>query len=121
MNLKPAVPIFRIFDYEQAMAFYRDWLGFSVEWEHRYAPEFPRYLQIRRGEAILHLTEHHGDCTPGSKAFIEIDDAESFHKEISTRRHPRMNPGLEHAPWNAKTIDVIDPFGNRICFNQNLG
>jgi hypothetical protein len=24
------------------------------------------------------------------------------------------------APWNAKAMEVIDPFGNRLCFNQPL-
>jgi hypothetical protein len=32
-----------------------------------------------------------------------------------------MNPGVELAPWNAKVMDVTDPFGNRLSFNQPLG
>jgi hypothetical protein len=31
-----------------------------------------------------------------------------------------MNPGIEDAPWNARILQVIDPFGNRISFNQSL-
>jgi hypothetical protein len=27
---------------------------------------------------------------------------------------------LHVAPWNAKVMEVIDPFGNRLCFNQPL-
>jgi len=27
---------------------------------------------------------------------------------------------VELAPWNAKVMDVIDPFGNRLSFNQPL-
>jgi len=30
-----------------------------------------------------------------------------------------MHPGIEDAPWNARVMTVIDPFGNRLCFNQN--
>jgi uncharacterized glyoxalase superfamily protein PhnB len=122
MTFQPATPIFRIFDYDQAMAFYRDWLGFTVDWVHQYTPEYPRYLQMSRGNALLHLTEHHGDSTPGSKAIIQTDDVEEFHREITiTRRHPRMNPSVQEMPWNARVVEVIDPFGNRLCFNQQLG
>jgi hypothetical protein len=31
-----------------------------------------------------------------------------------------MRPGVDTAPWNAKVMEVIDPFGNRLCFNQPL-
>jgi Glyoxalase superfamily protein len=31
-----------------------------------------------------------------------------------------MRPGVEVAPWNAKVMDVLDPFGNHLCFNQPL-
>jgi hypothetical protein len=34
--------------------------------------------------------------------------------------NPNMRPGVEVAPWNAKVMDVIDPFGNRLSFNQPL-
>lgn len=32
-----------------------------------------------------------------------------------------MRPGVEVAPWNAKVMNVTDPFGHRISFNQPLG
>jgi hypothetical protein len=31
-----------------------------------------------------------------------------------------MRPGIEHAPWNANVMEVIDPFGNRLRFNEDL-
>jgi hypothetical protein len=31
-----------------------------------------------------------------------------------------MRPGVEVAPWNAKVMEVIDPFGSRLCFNEPL-
>lgn len=64
--------------------------------------------------------EHHGDCCPGAEVFVHIDDVEALHRELRTRPNPRTNPGIEVAPWNAKVMNVIDPFGNRICFNQSL-
>lgn len=120
MTLQAPIPVFRVFDYALAKAFYIDWLGFRIDWEHQSTPAAPRYLQISRDAAILHLTEHHGDCTPGAKAFIHLDDVEALHRELSTRPNPHMNPGIEKAPWKARIMTVTDPFGNRLCFNQSL-
>jgi len=32
-----------------------------------------------------------------------------------------MRPGIEDAPWNARVMEVIDPFGNRIRFSEAKG
>lgn len=69
------VPIFRIFDYKKAIEFYVDWLGFKIDWEHKFEDNSPIYMQVSRDGIILHLSEHHGDCAPGSKAYITVDDA----------------------------------------------
>ena len=108
-------------DHPDARQFYLDWLGFRLDWEHRTGPGGPRYLQVSRGPVVLHLTEHYGDCSPGAKAFIKTDDVEALHRELATRPNPNMRPGVDWAPWNAKVMEVIDPFGNRLCFNQPLG
>ena len=117
MKLEAPTSLFRIFDYQLAQGFYVDWLGFQIDWEHQSAPNAPRYIQLSRGAAALHLTEHYGDCTPGAKAFIHV---EALHRELATRPNPNMNPGIEDAPWNGRISQVIDPFGNCLCFNQSL-
>jgi hypothetical protein len=109
-----------VFDAALARRFYVDWLGFTVDWEHRFGPDFPLYMQVSRGAVILHLTEHYGDCSPGAKVLITTDDVEAMHRELSERPNPSMRPGVEVAPWNAKVMDVTDPFGNRLSFNQPL-
>ena len=44
-----------------------------------------------------------------------IDD---FHREISARGYRNYRPGIEEPPWNARVMEVIDPFGNHIRFSQ---
>jgi hypothetical protein len=68
---------------------------------------------------VLHLTEHYGDCSPGARVFINTDDVEGPHRELHSRPNPNMNPG-EVAPWGARVMEVIDPFGNRLTFNRPL-
>lgn len=31
-----------------------------------------------------------------------------------------MRPGIEVAPWNARVMEVIDPFGSRLRFNEPI-
>ncbi len=120
MKFTAAIPLLRVFDHRLARAFYLDWLGFTLDWEHRFAPGAPLYMQVSRDGVLLHLTEHYGDGTPGSKVLIHTDDVRALHRELGTRPNPNMNPGVEAAPWHALILEVIDPFGNRLCFNQDL-
>ena len=115
-------PIFRIFDYDKAVEFYVEWLGFTIDWEHEFEPgSTPKYVQISLRDIILHLSEHHGDASPGSH--INIDDFENltaYNRELNDKKYKYGRPGLEVPPWNEKAIimTVHDPFGNRITFGE---
>lgn len=98
--------------------FYIDWLGFSIEWEHRFEANSPLYMQVQKGDIVLHLTEHHGDCCPGSKVFIETTGVKEYHRQLIEKDYRYNKPGLEQAPWNAPCIEVIDPFGNKLIFTE---
>ncbi|MBV8628687.1 MAG: hypothetical protein JO371_12605 [Paraburkholderia sp.] len=41
MHLSPDIPIIRIFSEAKARDVYVDFLGFSIEWQHRYGDDFP--------------------------------------------------------------------------------
>jgi catechol 2,3-dioxygenase-like lactoylglutathione lyase family enzyme len=118
MNLAPPIPVLRVFDRDLALAFYVDWLGFRLDWEHQYGPDFPKYMQVSRGSATLHLSEHYGDCSPGAKLLIPTDDVAAYHRELSARPNPNMRPQVKDAPWGDKVMEITDPFGNRLCFTQ---
>ncbi len=114
------VPIFRIFDVHRAKEFYIDWLGFQVDWEHRFEENTPVYMQISRDRMYFHLSEHSGDCSPGAKAFIDCDDVKSFFEEISTRPYKYNRPSLQTTDWNTLTLELIDPFSNKLLFSQDM-
>jgi len=69
---------------------------------------------------VLHLTEHHGDCSPGSTVFVWMTGIEQFHHEITSKNYAFARPGIETTFYDAKCVEVTDPFGNRIRFNENL-
>lgn len=113
-------PILRIFDVEKALEFYEGFLGFELRWEHRYGDNFPLYMEVARGECVLHLSEHHGDAIPGSALRIHVGDIAGFHRELSEKDYRFAKPGLEVKPWETREISVIDPFGNRLHFHEEI-
>lgn len=120
VTMKSAVPILRIFDEQKAKEFYIDFLGFSIDWEHRFEDHFPLYMQIFYSGCILHLSEHHGDCCPGSAIRIEVDQIRTLHANLLEKNYKYARPGLEQTPWQTEEISVQDPFGNRIIFSQSI-
>jgi len=118
-KLSPAVPILRVFDESEARDFYLRYLGFGVVFEHRFAAELPLYMGVRRGGCELHLSEHHGDATPGSAVRIGVDDIDACLAALNARGHPRLRPGVQDQPWGTREITLTDPFGNRIIFWQD--
>ena len=114
------IPMLRIFDYNKAIQFYINWLGFTLDWEDK-PLNAPVYLQVSKQDITLHLTEHHGDCTPGSKVFIICTEGlREYHRELLAKDYMYNKPGLELTPWNALAFTVIDPFGNQLFFNEYL-
>lgn len=113
-----AVPIVRIFDVAKAHEFYLGFLGFSVDWEHRFGENFPLYAQVSRGGLKLHLSEHAGDATPGGNMVVYMKGIRAFHAELLSRNYKYMRPGLERQEWGLE-VTVIDPFNNRIRFMEN--
>jgi hypothetical protein len=86
-----------VFDEAKAREFYVDFLGFTIDWEHRFGHNFPLYVQISRDDCTLHLSEHHGDCSPGAAIRIEtavLDDllAELRAVTTSTRNRTLSRP-----------------------------
>jgi hypothetical protein len=114
------IPILRIFDEAKAREFYLDFLGFHSDWEHRFEPDLPLYMQVSRGGLVLHLSEHHGDACPGSTVFVRLTGIEELHAELTAKHYKYLRPGIEIAPWNAKCMEVTDPFGNRLRFNGDV-
>ncbi|OON60292.1 glyoxalase/bleomycin resistance/extradiol dioxygenase family protein [Massilia sp. KIM] len=121
MKLGPVVPILRIFDERKAREFYVDFLGFAVEWEHRFEPGLPLYLQVARGGCVLHLSEHHGDCCPGAAIRIDSADVDALQAELAGKNYGYARPQVDDTPWGAREMSVKDPFGNRLTFTSAPG
>ncbi|VVN24032.1 hypothetical protein PS862_03135 [Pseudomonas fluorescens] len=112
------IPILRMFDETKAREFYLDFLGFSVEFEHRFEADLPLYLGISRDGLQLHLSEHHGDASPGSTVFVPMHNIEGLRDELLAKRYGYGRPEIVQQGWG-QVLEVHDPFGNRIRFCQS--
>lgn len=116
MKLSRTTPILRSFDQAKAVEFYVDFLGFRIDFEHRFEPGLPLYMQVSRGDCVLHLSEHHGDACPGAALRIEVDALDELHAELQAKHYGNARPGIEETPWGSREMSVRDPFGNRLTF-----
>jgi catechol 2,3-dioxygenase-like lactoylglutathione lyase family enzyme len=120
MRLGSPIPILRTFDEAKAREFYVDFLGFTMDWEHRFAPELPLYCQVSRSACLLHLSGHHGDATPGSALRIEVEALDELQAELTAKNYRYARPGIEQQPWG-RDMSITDPFGNRLIFSELSG
>lgn len=110
-------PVLRIFDYGRAVEHYVNWLGFSIDWEHRFEEGMPVYMQVSRGDVVLHLSEHSGDGSPATNVFIDnFEGLKAYHQELLQKKYKYNRPGIR-VPFydsNALEVVVIDPFHNQL-------
>ena len=112
------IPVLRIFSIDKAREFYLGWLGFTVMFEHRYEPGLPLFMGITRAGLALHLSEHHGDGSPGANVTVETTGLDALHDELTAKRYGYGRPGIETRPWGAREMTLHDPFANRITFTE---
>jgi catechol 2,3-dioxygenase-like lactoylglutathione lyase family enzyme len=116
VEFAPAIPIFRIFDEPKAREFYLGFLGFDVDFEHRFSDDAPVYLGVSRDGFELHLSEHHGDGTPGTRVRVQVSDIKQFHAELAAKDYKYAKPGILDQDWGQLEMIIDDPFGNKLVF-----
>ena len=113
-------PVLLIFDEAKAREFYIDFLDFKIGFEHRFGDNFPLYMGIQRDDCFLHLSEHHGDSSPGAKLRIACADVDGLCKSLQNKEYKYAKPGGgEKTPWHSYEVTLTDPFGNNLTFFQD--
>jgi catechol 2,3-dioxygenase-like lactoylglutathione lyase family enzyme len=110
-----SIPVLRSLDEAKCRAFYCGFLGFAVDFEHRFAPDMPLYLGLVRGPVKLHLSGHRGDATTGSAIFVWMAGIDDYRRELAAAGAGFTVPEIADQPWG-REIGLVDPFGNRLRF-----
>ena len=120
VTLQRTIPILRIFDRTKAREFYLEYLGFGVDFEHRFHANAPLFMGISRDGVRIFLSEHHGDGTPGTHVRIDVTGVEALQAELAVKKYRYMNPSIQDQEWGQRELTVYDPFGNRLIFSEAI-
>ena len=118
MSFNSPIPILRSFDETKAKEFYVDFLGFNIDWEHRFEENTPLYMQLSKDNCVIHLSEHHGDSSPGASLRIITSKLDDYQKELLDKKYKNARPGIQDMPWGTRDMAISDPFGNKLIFNE---
>jgi catechol 2,3-dioxygenase-like lactoylglutathione lyase family enzyme len=119
--LKRAVPVVFVSHVQDSAAFFRDKLGFAIDFLHGHPPF---YASVSRGGARLHLRFVHEPVITAEirereeellSAFLEVDDIQGLFAEYKIAGVDFAHP-LRKEPWGMSAFTVLDPDGNGICF-----
>jgi catechol 2,3-dioxygenase-like lactoylglutathione lyase family enzyme len=114
-ELSCAVPIFNTHNLERSLRYYRDVLGFKIDWKYGDPPDF---ASVSRGHGVLFLSEG-GQGTPGAWTMMFTPDVDKLYKEIVARKAIiRMPP--KNMPWRVREMHVADPDGNVMRFGTGI-
>ena len=115
-----SIPVLRMFDERAAHAFYVDYLGFEIEWEHRFEenPRSPLYMQIRLGQAVIHLNGHATQDTPYAEVRIPVRGVQAYCNHLRAKEAKFPKPSVVDPRYAGRKTDMnlIDPFENYLVF-----
>jgi catechol 2,3-dioxygenase-like lactoylglutathione lyase family enzyme len=120
-TLKVAIPVVFVSNVQASAAFFRDKLGFAIDFLHGNPPF---YGSVSRDDSRLHLRFVHEPVIPPSvrereegllSAFIGVDNIKDLFAEYKAAGVDFAHP-LRKEPWGASAFIVLDPDGNCICF-----
>ncbi|MFD7552832.1 glyoxalase superfamily protein [Streptomyces sp. NPDC059816] len=103
-RVEEAIPVLRVREAARAVRWYAR-LGFTEQWEHRFEPGLPAFVEVARGAVRLFLSEHVGDARPGTLVYLRVADVDAVAAEFGVT--------AQDVPW-AREIELSDPDGNRL-------
>ncbi|MEQ9401965.1 MAG: glyoxalase superfamily protein [Cyclobacteriaceae bacterium] len=113
-------PIFPVDDPLKTAEYYRDVLGFDInfKWE-----DPPTYIVINRDDAVgIHLVKNEGDFTPPvnhASLFIFVHDVDAVYQEYQ-QSGAEITRTIDNRDYGMRDFDVRDPNGFILVFGKHL-
>lgn len=112
-GLRQALPELPFDNVPAAVAYYRDVLGFRINYQQD-------DLGVMDRDAITVLLIARTTLHKGIGSFgTYIEDADALHQELIAKGAHVLGPPVSH-PWGLRSFQVVDLEGNRITFSQTF-
>lgn len=119
-KLTGIAPLFLVDDLPAAIAYYRDKLGFELDFCYE-----AFYASVSRDGFAIHLKaapktiadRAHRQQHEHLDAYIGVVGAASLHDELRSRG-ARITKPLDERPWSCRDFYVEDPDGYILCFSE---
>lgn len=115
-KLHSPIQILRIFDEAKAKDHYVGFLGFKIDWEHRFGDNSPVFMQISKDDCVIQMSEHCGDGCPGASMHVRVNSLDEFIRALNEKKYKYSKPGVVDTDWGLRESVIPDPFGNKIVF-----
>ena len=122
-TLKAAMPVVFVSDVRSTALFFRDTLGFAIDFLHG---QPPFYSSVSRGGACIHLRFVHEPAFDAGvrereggllSAVLTVENIKGLFAEYKAADVKFAQP-LRKEPWGASGFTVLDPDGNQIYFSE---
>src|SRR3954447_1451599 len=115
-------PFMHVPDFNQAVAFFRDLLGFKV-YIHQ-----GDYAYVQRENACIRILQNRGadGAPPGNRRFsyyIDVDDVDALYSELKPKLDslPKNDVhGPADKPYGQRELAILAPDGNLLVFGHSL-
>lgn len=121
-----AMPIITVDDLEEVVAFYRDALGFNVDFRLSTADDQLFMSSVSLGGAPIMFTQAIPDThapkalnPEGLAVFVSIEDVDAYHDKVAG--NVEVVEGLTDQFWGDRTFIVKDPTGLHVWFGTTTG
>ena len=118
VELHQVLPVLRVASRDAARRFYVDVLGFQWDWgseEGEHGRAF--YGQVSRNGLQMHLTtEAFGPGTAIADVYFRMTGIDALYRELRGRLHPAHPLAISDTFYDARELEVEDPFGNVLRF-----
>lgn len=119
-----AVPVIFVANVQTSAEFFRDTLGFSIDFLHG---DPPFYGAVSRDGACIHIKFVHQpvlalgaeDEPDFINAFVEVDSLDALYTEY-VEAGATFRQTLTSEPWGGRDFVVGDPDGNAVCFASRV-
>ncbi len=110
-EMECARPIIRVASLKASQQYYRDALGFKVDWDHGDPPTFG---SVSRSDFVLFMCES-CQSTAGAWSMTFMKSIDAYYEELKKREAIIKQPPTD-MPWGLREMHVADLDGNVIRF-----